>query len=88
MVCGSRLEPDAQGAIDALTPDLRQKLTEPFAIVVDESELDRLGIKGVGDKATIFGHQVRIVGVVSGYKSLAGPYVFCSLSTARPHVSG
>jgi len=84
MVCGSRLEPDAQGAVKALTPEIRQKLTEPFAIVVDESELDRLGIKGGGDKPTIYGHQVRVVGVVSGYKSLAGPYVFCSLSTARP----
>jgi putative ABC transport system permease protein len=29
---------------------------------------------------------VRVVGLISGYKSLAGPYVFCSQSTARPLV--
>jgi putative ABC transport system permease protein len=86
MVCGSRLEPDAQGAVDALTPELRAKLTLPLSVVVDESELDRLGLKkeAVDQKAQILGHEVRVVGFVSGYKSLAGPYVFCSLSTARP----
>src|SRR5262249_40503698 len=52
-------------------------------VVVDESELGRLGIPGAGHTAEIFGHRVRVVGLVRGYKSLGGPYVFCSIDTAR-----
>lgn len=84
MVVGSRLDQDSLGAIEQLTPELRELLTEPGAIVIDESELGRLGVKGVGDTAEIFGHRVRVVGLVKGLKSMAGPYVFCSIRTARP----
>jgi putative ABC transport system permease protein len=84
IIMGSRLEDDALGAVEELTPDLRARLTEPGAIVVDEAELDRLGIQGVGDFAEIFGARVRVVGLVHGLKSIAGPYVFCSINTARP----
>ena len=50
-------------------------------MVIDESDMARLGIKGVGDTAEITGRCDR---AVSGrpdarLKSLAGPYVFCSL---------
>src|SRR5438270_11791741 len=58
-------------------------LTEPGTIVVDESDLRRLGIKGVGDFAEISGHRVRVVGLTRRLPSLAGPYVFCSTETAR-----
>jgi putative ABC transport system permease protein len=84
IVIGSRLENDSLGAADELTPALRARLTEPGSIVVDESELDQLGLKGEGDVAEITGRRVRVVGVVRGLKSLAGPYIFCSLATARP----
>src|SRR5262249_41433401 len=53
MVIGSRLEDGALGAVRELTPDLRDRLTEPGAVVVDESDLDRLGIRGVGDVTEI-----------------------------------
>jgi putative ABC transport system permease protein len=84
IIMGSRLEDNALGAVAELTPDLRARLTEPGSIVVDEAELERLGIRGVGDVAEIIGSRVRVVGLVRGLKSIAGPYVFCSLSTARP----
>ena len=84
VVIGSRLEDDSLGAIDDLTPDLRAKLTEPGASVVDESELGRLGITGVGDSGEINGQRVHVVGLTRGLKSMAGPYVFCSIRTARP----
>jgi putative ABC transport system permease protein len=84
LVIGSRLEEDAVGAMDQLTPELRARLTEPGSIVVDESELDRLGISGVGDTAEIIGKRVRVVGLVTGMKSIAGPYIFCSVRTAEP----
>src|SRR5256885_3645538 len=49
MLIGSSLAPDALGRVNELTPDLCALLSEPGAIVVDESDLDRLGIRGVGD---------------------------------------
>jgi putative ABC transport system permease protein len=85
IIIGSRLEDGALGAVDALTPELREKLTEPNSVVIDESELSRLGLStGVGETGEILGRKVRVVGLIKGYGSLAGPYVFCSLSTARP----
>jgi putative ABC transport system permease protein len=83
MVIGSRLENGALGAVDELTPDLRDRMTAPGSIVVDESDLDRLGIRGVGDVTEINGRRVRVVGLVRGLRSLIGAYVFCSIETAR-----
>lgn len=83
MICGSRLSDDALGTVSELTPDLREKLTEPGAVVVDRSEFDRLGITGVGDHAEINGKRVRVVGLVSGLKGIAAPFVFCSIGTAH-----
>ena len=86
IVIGSRLADDSLGTLDVLTPQLRARLSEHGAIVVDEGELDRLGIHKVGDMAEILGHRARVVGLVHGVKSLAGPYVFCSLETARDYL--
>src|SRR5207248_5848446 len=83
LIIGTRLGPDSIGAIKSLTPDLRIKLSEPSAVVIDEGEFERLGITKVGDSAEILGKRVRVVGTVSGLRSLAGPYLFCSLDTAR-----
>jgi putative ABC transport system permease protein len=83
MVIGSRLSPDALGKVDALTPEQCGQLAEEGAVVVDESDLDRLGIRGVGSVAEISNQQVHVVGLTKGLKSLAGPYVFCSITTAR-----
>src|SRR5262245_57491136 len=41
ILAGCRLTPDSIGPIRALPADLREKLTEQGAIVVDESELER-----------------------------------------------
>jgi putative ABC transport system permease protein len=83
IVTGSRLDDDALGPVRELTPDLRRRLTEPGAIVVDKGELDRLGIHGVGDVAEVTNQRVRVVGLVHGLRSLSGPYIFCSIPTAR-----
>ena len=82
---GCRLDAESLGAVQQLRENvnLRVKLGEPFTCVVDESELGRLGIRGIGDTAEIMGRRVRVVGTVKGYKSLGGPYVFCSLETGR-----
>jgi putative ABC transport system permease protein len=83
MICGSRMGDESLGNVDMLSPELRSRLTEHGAIVIDESELGRLGVSGVGDYAEITGRRVRVVGLTKGIKSLAGPYVYCSLYTAR-----
>jgi putative ABC transport system permease protein len=83
-VIGSQVEADSLGALRELTPELRRRLAEPGAVVVDEGELGRLGIGGVGDVAEITNQRVRVVGLVRGLRALTGPYVFCSLRTARP----
>jgi putative ABC transport system permease protein len=83
-IIGSRLDAGALGALGDLTPDARTRLTEPGAVIVDESELDRLGLaKGVGAVADVSGHRVRVVGLMHGFKSVGAPFVFCSLRTAR-----
>ena len=53
MIIGSNLRDDSLGRVDELDPDLRSKLSEPGSVVIDESDVARLGIKGVGDTAEI-----------------------------------
>jgi putative ABC transport system permease protein len=83
MVIGSRLGDDALGAVGELTPELRGRLTEPGTVVVDESEMGRLGVRGVGERGEVGGRRVRVVGLVRALKSLWGAYVFCSVPTAQ-----
>lgn len=82
-VIGCRLEDGTLGPLRDLPPELRVKLTEPGAVVVDESELGRLGLKGVGDVIEVSGQRTRLVGMIRGYKSPGPALVFCSLRTAR-----
>jgi putative ABC transport system permease protein len=83
MVIGSHLGDNSIGVVEKLTPELRERLTEPGTIVIDESDVARLGIRGIGDTAEVAGHRVRVVGMTRGLLSLAGPYVFCSINTGR-----
>lgn len=87
MVIGSGMGTDTAGCIDVLTPEHRAALTEPMTVVVDQSDLPRLGLTQVGDKGKINGKEVRVVGTVNGLKSLAAPWVFCSQTTAREALS-
>ena len=87
MILGSSMRADALGAANVLTPTMRNELCEPMTVVVDSSDMDRLGVEQPGDTGSINGHEVRVVGTVSGLKSLAAPWVFCSLTTARTLLS-
>jgi putative ABC transport system permease protein len=84
MVIGSRLSDDALGAVEELTHEHRALLAEQGAIVIDESDMERLGVKAIGDTAEVSNVRVKVVGLTRGLRSLAGPYVFCSVETARP----
>jgi serine/threonine protein kinase len=83
LVIGSRLQEDALGRMDVLTPALTRQLMEPGTVVVDQSDIARLGISGVGDSAKVGGEDVRVVGLTRGLQTISGPYVLCSLETAR-----
>jgi putative ABC transport system permease protein len=91
IIVGCRLTDDSIGPSRVLPRELRDRLTEEGAVVVDESELERLDIQhapallaqGRFATAKINGRTVRVVGLVQGMRSIAGPYIFCSLFTAR-----
>ncbi len=87
-VLGSRTDFGAAGAAVVLTREQLDLLTLPDSIIVDESELKRLGLlENPNGKPKINGKEVKVVGTVRGLKSIAAPWVFCSLHTAR-HLVG
>ena len=78
------IDDGAAGAAKLLTPEQREKLTMRYAIIVDESDVKRLGLDTKnGSKPKINGKDVNLVGTVKGLKSLAAPWIFCNLDTAR-----
>lgn len=84
---GSLLDEGAAGAATMLTPEQRAALTLPDAIIIDESKVESFKLNTPGGKPKINGKEVVVVGTVKGLKSLAAPWVFCSLYTAR-HLMG
>ncbi len=67
-----------------MTPEQRSALSEPRSVIIDASDLERFGFQGIGDVAEVIGgHQIRLVGLVHNVKSLAAPYLFCSVETAE-----
>jgi putative ABC transport system permease protein len=72
------------GAVADLPANVRDRLAEPGAVVIDASDVQRLGLShGVGESAEVCRQRVRVVGLVEGYQAIWGPYVFCSIETAR-----
>jgi putative ABC transport system permease protein len=87
-IVGFRTDDDSLGAIQELTPPLRSALSEPRSVVVAESDRERFGFSGIGDTAEVLGlKRVRLVGTVPKIKSLAAPYLFCSVETAQELVT-
>lgn len=82
MVIGSHLSPDSLGKIDKLTEQQCGMLAEEGTVIIDHSDAKRLGVE-VGNTAYISGEPVRVVSMTRGLPSLAGPYVLCSIPTAR-----
>jgi putative ABC transport system permease protein len=80
---GTALTENAGGAPAFLTPSLKAALTIKGGIVMDASDLERMQLKAVGDRAKINGKDVTLVGTVTGIKSLAAPWIYCSVTTAK-----
>jgi putative ABC transport system permease protein len=83
IVAGCELDDGSLGPANALPAELRRRLSEPGAVVVNEKDKSKLGITDIGDAATIFGFRVRVVGFSDSTASFTGPYILCSLRTAR-----
>ncbi|HEY5412831.1 MAG TPA: ABC transporter permease [Caulobacteraceae bacterium] len=61
-------------------PDIRQALSAPFSVVLDESALKQLGVR-LGDKAILNGHIVRIRGLLHNYANINRPMLILSRDT-------
>ena len=83
-ILAANLDHGSAGAATLLTQEQREALTMRYSIIVDESDVKRLGLdKANGNKPKINGKDVNLVGTVKGLKSLAAPWIFCNLDTAR-----
>ncbi|MFK3602097.1 ABC transporter permease [Pseudomonas sp. AP19] len=80
----SGIDAGAQGLMfsQLLPTALRARLNEPGAVIVDRADLNSLGVTQ-GDVATLNGHRVHVVGVISGLRALGGVNVVTSLATAQ-----
>ena len=83
IVAGCRLDDETIGPAQRVPAELRQLLSEPGAVLINLKDKKKLGIENVGELATIFGNRVRVVGFTTKMASFTGPYVMCSLRTAR-----
>lgn len=79
---GISTRPDAMLFAKVLPADLRERLREPGAVIVDPVDLDTLAVS-VGGRAWINSHAVHVVAVVPGLRGLGGVNVLASLDTAK-----
>lgn len=66
-----------------LGADMRARLREPGAVIVDEADLQTLGLNRDVSRAWINGKPVRVVGLLRGLRGLGGVNVLASVDTAR-----
>jgi len=79
----SGIDTSADGLVFAnvLPSELRSRLDQPDSVIVDVTDLDKLGV-AVGDRPRINGHVVEVVGAASGLRTLGGVNILASLETA------
>lgn len=64
-----------------------EDIRRPDAILIDESDIDRLGTCAIGDVREINGRRARIVGMTRGIVGFStNPYVFTTLERARVYL--
>lgn len=60
-----------------------QNLTQPYRVIVDQSDFGALDVQGVGDTAAIGSFRVTVAGITQGNRSIvSSPFVFTSLQNA------
>ena len=83
IVAGCSLDDQSLGPVRLLSAEQREALKEPGTVIVDAGDARRLEIDRVGQRGSVMGQEVRVVGFIRGMISLTGPYAICSLQTAR-----
>jgi putative ABC transport system permease protein len=76
------LEPGAVTWPTDYGPEIRQALSEPYAVAIDETTMPQLGVK-VGDRAILNGHTVRVAVALHNYANVSQPMVITSRDTLR-----
>jgi putative ABC transport system permease protein len=87
LVVGTSLGPNSLGPGADLSETQRTLLSEVGAVLVDKSDRHRVGVSQLGEVGEVLGRRVRVAGFVEGISSVTGPYVLCSLQTAREILS-
>lgn len=80
-VSGIDTSADALMFTRVLPAALRARLEQPDSIVVDVADMDKLGV-ALGDRPRINGHEVEVVGTLTGLRTLGGVNILTSLETA------
>lgn len=63
-----------------------RRMADTDGIVLDRSELGKLGIESMGDVREISGVRAKVVGLTQGIRSFTtSPYIFTNLDTARAY---
>lgn len=80
-VSGIDTSADALMFTRVLPASLRARLEQPDSIVVDVADMEKLGV-ALGDRPRINGHEVEVVGTLTGLRTLGGVNILTSLETA------
>lgn len=65
-----------------------EALTKPFTAIIDQTTLDSLNVKGMGDVAKLNSVPTRIVGLTQGNRSMvSNPFLFTSLLSANTYIT-
>lgn len=64
------------------TEETRRALMEPYAVAIDESQLNRLGVK-LGDSASLNGKTVKVRAILTGYPNINNASITVSRDTLR-----
>jgi putative ABC transport system permease protein len=63
-------------------------LTQPYTMMIDQSDLKSLAVKEIGNTAEIGAYKPKVVGLTKGIRSIvSSPFVFTSLSNAIAYVT-
>tara|TARA_R110002124_G_scaffold218645_2_gene384529 strand:- start:6858 stop:7988 length:1131 start_codon:yes stop_codon:yes gene_type:complete len=81
-IVGVSLDPEALALATVLTPEQRASLAEPGAVLIDDGDIHKLGVR-LGDRVEINGRRVRVAGLTHGLRGLGGVNVIASLPTTR-----
>jgi putative ABC transport system permease protein len=80
-VSGIDTSADALMFTRVLPAALRARLEQPDSIVIDVADMEKLGV-ALGDRPRINGHEVEVVGTLTGLRTLGGVNILTSLETA------